>query len=208
MLHRILSFLADKKNSSEKEIAPAENPVYQRAEEIQERLLKDNIIFLGSPINEEIATQIIAKFLFLEAEQPEKEISLYINSPGGAVVETMAIYDTIKMTASDVTTICIGQASGTAALLVACGTRGKRFAVRSARFQLVPIRRGNPHSGSPIEESREVERARSVIENALSSALHRSRKQIHMDMERGLVLTAEEALRYGFIDKVIERTGM
>src|SRR5205085_6139758 len=118
------------------------------------------------------------------------------------------IYDTIKMATSDVTTVCIGQAVGAAALLVACGTRGKRFAVRNTRFQLVPIRRGNPPFGSPIEESQEVERARSVIENALSSALHRSRSQIHMDMERGLVLTAEEALRYGFIDEVIERFAM
>ncbi|MCC6744070.1 MAG: ATP-dependent Clp protease proteolytic subunit [Acidobacteria bacterium] len=179
-------------------------PASDRASDIYSRLLKDRIIFLGTPIDDQIANLVIAQLLFLEAEDPTPDISLYVNSPGGSIVASMAIYDTIEMLRPDVTTICIGQAAAMAALIVARGARGKRFAVPNATFKFVPSRIAGTRESSP-EELAELERCDQICIEAFRTCLHRSRRQIREAFASELSLIAPDAVRFGLVDGIVAR---
>ena len=174
----------------------------KRADEIRSKLLRDRIVFLGTPIDDSIANLVIAELLFLEAEDPSQDINLYINSPGGAVISSMAIYDTMNSIGPDVTTICVGQANGTAALLVASGMRGKRFALPHARFQLVPMETSK-NQLQTIELLEEMERLSNIFSDAFGKATRQQPTRVRYDMQMRLRLDANEALNYGIIDALV-----
>jgi ATP-dependent Clp protease protease subunit len=179
----------------------------ERSYDIFSRLLKDNVIFLGEEIDDHQASLIIAQLLFLEAESPEKDIFLYINSPGGSVTAGMAIYDTMQYVKPDVATICMGQAASMAALLLAGGTKGKRFALPHSRVLLhQPLLHGLGGQASDIDiHARNIIRLRSRLEQILASHTGQSLEKIHADTDRDFILEAEEAVAYGLVDKVLER---
>jgi ATP-dependent Clp protease protease subunit len=170
--------------------------------DIHDKLLQDRIIVLGTPIDEEVANRVLAQMLFLEAEDPQQDISLYINSPGGAVPASFAIYDTIAAVKPDVTTICIGRASGTAALLVARGTRGKRFATPSAQIEFAALKVAGNES-PPLEQVQELLRLQNHITRAFQEVTGQPLQQIEEDMQNHLKLSAEEAVAYGIIDAIV-----
>jgi len=176
----------------------------ERAYDIYSRLLKDRIIFVGSEITDDVANAVIAQLLFLEAENPEKEISLYINSPGGSVTAGLAIYDTMQFIPSSVSTICVGQASSMAAILLASGERGKRFALPNSRIVLHQPMGGYQGQASDIAiHAKELLRMREKLGEILSIHTLRPRDRIQADIERDFILTATEALEYGVIDRII-----
>jgi len=176
----------------------------ERAYDIYSRLLKDRIIFVGSEITDDVANAVIAQLLFLEAENPEKEISLYINSPGGSVTAGLAIYDTMQFIPSSVSTICVGQASSMAAVLLASGERGKRFALPNSRIVLHQPMGGYQGQASDIAiHAKELLRMREKLGEILSIHTLRPRDRIQADIERDFILTATEALEYGVIDRII-----
>jgi ATP-dependent Clp protease, protease subunit len=175
----------------------------ERAHDIYSRLLKDHIIFLGTQIDDHTANLVVAQLLFLEAEDPERDISFYINSPGGSVAASLAIYDTMKFLRPDVTTVCIGQAVGTAALLVAAGTPRKRFAQPSAKFQFVPIRIAGSNDAA-LERADELLRIERICIEAFGKCLHRSRRQIREAFANELILGAEQAIQFGLIDGIVD----
>lgn len=176
----------------------------ERAYDIYSRLLKDRIIFVGSEITDDVANAVIAQLLFLEAENPEKEISLYINSPGGSVTAGLAIYDTMQFISSSVSTICVGQASSMAAVLLASGERGKRFALPNSRIVLHQPMGGYQGQASDIAiQAKELLRMRGKLVEILSIHTLRPQDRIQADIERDFILTAREALEYGVIDRII-----
>ena len=179
----------------------------ERAYDIYSRLLKDSIIFLGTPVDDNVANLVTAQLLFLEAEDPEKDISLYINSPGGSITAGLAIYDTIQFIRPDVTTICIGQAASMGALLLASGTKGKRFALPSSRVLIHQPSMGNL-SGQATDidiHAKEILRLRSICNDILLKHTGQPMEKIERDVERDYIMTAEEAREYGIVDQVITR---
>ena len=176
----------------------------ERAYDIYSRLLKDNIIFIGSAIDDDVANLVIAQLLFLEAEDPEKDIQLYINSPGGAVTSGLAILDTMRYIRPNVSTLCIGQAMSMGAVLLAAGEKGKRLALPNSRIMLHQPHGGIQGTASDIEiHAREILRLRESIINLLASYTRKSPEEINIDADRDFVLTAKEAVEYGIVDQVI-----
>ena len=179
----------------------------ERAYDIYSRLLKDNIIFLGRAIDDEVANLIIAQMLFLESENPEKDIALYINSPGGSVTSGFAIYDTMQHVKPDVTTLCVGQAASFGAVLLAGGTAGKRFCLPNARVLIhQPWVQGLGGQQSDVDiQARDLLRMRNRIDEVLAFHTGKSVEEIHGDTERDKILPAEEAVEYGLVDRVMVR---
>jgi ATP-dependent Clp protease protease subunit len=178
----------------------------ERAYDIYSRLLKDNIIFIGTPIDDSLANLVVAQLLFLEAEDPEKEVSVYVNSPGGSVTAGLAIYDTIQFIRPDVTTYCIGQAASMAAVMLAAGTPGKRFALPNSRVIIHQPSGGFSGQATDINiQAKEILRTRQRLNEILSMHTGQSLSKIEQDVERDFIMTAEAAKEYGIIDQVISR---
>ncbi len=179
----------------------------ERAYDIYSRLLKDNIIFVGTPIDDNIANLVTAQLLFLEAEDPDKDISLYINSPGGSITAGLAIYDTMQFVKNDVTTICIGQAASMAALLLAAGSAGKRFALPNSRILIhQPAMSGLSGQATDIDiHAREILRMRETTNQILSKHTKQKMDKIERDVERDYIMNSEQARDYGIIDMIIDK---
>jgi ATP-dependent Clp protease protease subunit len=178
----------------------------ERSYDIYSRLLKDRIIFLGDGVDDHIANLVVAQLLFLESEDPDKDVHLYINSPGGVITAGLAIYDTMQYVKCPVSTICIGQAASMGAALLAAGAPGKRFALPYARVMIHQPHGGAQGQATDIEiQAREILRARETLNNILSHHTKRDVKKILKDTDRDNFMSAEEAVRYGIIDKVIEK---
>jgi ATP-dependent Clp protease protease subunit len=179
----------------------------ERAYDIYSRLLKENIIFLGTPIDDQVANLIMAQMLFLAAEDPEKDISLYINSPGGSITAGLAILDTMKLVEPSIVTYCIGQAASMAAVLLACGTKGKRFALPHARVLIhQPSMSGLAGQASDIDiYAREILRMREILNGILADATGQSVERIARDVDRDYIMEAEAAVEYGMVDKIIAK---
>ena len=178
----------------------------ERAYDIYSRLLKDNIIFLGTPIDDNVANLVIAQLLFLEAENPDKDVYLYINSPGGSVSAGLAIYDTMQFIKPDVNTICIGQAASMAAVLLAGGTKGKRFALPHSRILIHQPMGGMQGQASDIEiHANEIIRIKRLLNEILSKHTGQPVEKIEKDTDRDYIMSAQEAIDYGIIDKIITR---
>ena len=177
----------------------------ERAFDIYSRLLKDNIIFLGTPVDDMIANLIVAQLLFLEAEDPDRDISLYINSPGGSITAGMAIYDTMQFIRPDVTTICIGQCASMGALLLTAGAAGKRFALPSSRILIhQPSIGGISGQASDIKiHAEEIIRMRELTSQILAKHTGQSLERIERDVERDRILNPIQAKEYGLIDQVL-----
>ena len=178
----------------------------ERAYDIYSRLLKDRIILLGEAIDDHVASLVCAQLLFLESEDPEKEIFMYINSPGGVVTAGMAIYDTMQYIAPPVSTLCMGQAASMASLLLAAGAKGKRYALPHSRILIHQPAVGEAGRGqaSDIEiQAKEILRLRTWLEETLSRHSNKSQEEINADIERDRILSADEALEYGLIDQVL-----
>ncbi len=178
----------------------------ERAYDIYSRLLKDRIIFIGGPIDDTVANLVMAQLLFLDAEDPKKDISIYINSPGGVVTAGMAIYDTIQYTKADISTICIGQAASAAAVLLAAGTKGKRYALPNARVMIHQVMGGSEGQATDVEiQTKEILRIKKAINDILAKHTKQSVTKIEKDTDRDFFLNAFEAKKYGLIDEVIKR---
>ena len=172
--------------------------------DLYSRLLKENIIFLGTPIDDTVANLICAQLLHLESENPDKDINIYINSPGGDVLALMAIYDTMQFVKPDIMTICFGQAASAAAVLLAAGTPGKRLALPHARVLIHQPYAGAQGQATDIElAAREILRIRTLLEEVLSHHTGQPQEKIHRDTDRDFVMSAAEAKDYGIIDEVI-----
>ncbi|NLV69043.1 MAG: ATP-dependent Clp endopeptidase proteolytic subunit ClpP [Spirochaetes bacterium] len=179
----------------------------ERSYDIYSRLLKDRIIFLGEAIDDHISSLVIAQLLFLEAEDPEKDIFLYINSPGGVVTSGMAIYDTMQYIKPDVATICLGQAASMGSLLLAAGAKGKRSALPNSRIMIHQPSAGFQGQASDIEiHAREVIKMKGRLNEIYSFHTGKPVRDIESDMDRDYFMSAAESVAYGLIDKVIERT--
>ncbi len=177
----------------------------ERAYDIYSRLLKERIIFLGTPIDDNISSLIISQLLFLEAEDPEKDIFLYINSPGGIVSSGLAIYDTIQYIKPDVVTTCMGQAASMGAILLAAGSKGKRYALPHSRIMIHQPLGGAEGQATDIKiAANEIIRTREVLNKILSDATGKTIQQIEKDTDRNFFMSAQEALDYGIIDKVLQ----
>ncbi len=177
----------------------------ERAWDIYSRLLRDRIIFIGTPINDFVANAVIAQMLFLQMEDPKKDISLYINSPGGSVTDGMAIYDTINFLQCDVVTYCVGQAASMATLLLAAGTPGKRYALPNSRVMMHQPMGGATGQTADISiAAREIVRWRERMNELIASHTNKTAAEIAADSDRDFYLTAQDALEYGIVDKVIE----
>ena len=178
----------------------------ERAFDLYSRLLKENIVFIGTPIDDTIANLICAQLLHLESENPDRDISLYINSPGGDINALFAIYDTMQYIKPDITTICFGQAASAAAVLLAAGTPGKRLALPHSRVLIHQPYAGAQGQVSDIElASREIQRLKVQLEQILARHTGQDAEKIHTDTDRDFVMTAEEAVEYGIIDEVIDQ---
>lgn len=177
----------------------------ERSMDIYSRLLKDRIVFIGSPIDDGVANVVIAQMLFLQMEDPKKDIHLYINSPGGVVTGGMAIYDTMNFLQCDVVTYCIGQAASMATVLLAAGAKGKRFALPNARIMIHQPSGGASGQTADIAiQAKEILRWRTTLNEILASHTGRSAEQIGKDSDRDKYMSAQEALAYGIVDKVVE----
>lgn len=176
----------------------------ERAYDIYSRLLKDRIIFVGAPIDDVFSNLIIAQLLFLEAEDPDKDIHLYINSPGGVVTSGLAIYDTIQYIRPNISTICIGQASSMGALLLAAGAKGKRFALPNVRIMIHQPMGGFQGQATDIEiHAREILKMKGALNQILATHTGQPIERIRQDTERDFFMSGEEAKKYGIIDDVI-----
>ena len=176
----------------------------ERAYDIYSRLLKDGIIFLGSPIDDNVANVIIAQMLFLEAEDPEKDISLYINSPGGVISSGMAVYDTMKFIKNEIVTICIGQAASMGAVLLAAGSPGKRFALPNSKVLIhQPLGGYQGQATDILIHAEEIKKVKENLINILSFHTGQKPGKISTDIERDYIMTADEAMEYGLVDNVI-----
>lgn len=177
----------------------------ERAFDIYSRLLKDRIIFLGLPIDDNVANLVIAQLLFLQAEDPERDIYLYINTPGGSVSAGLAVYDTMQYISNDVVTICMGQASSMGAVLLAAGAKGKRSALLNSRVMIHQPLGGSQGQASMIEiYTKEILKIRDKLYEILAKHTGQSAKKIAADSDRDFFMSAEEARDYGLVDKVIE----
>ena len=178
----------------------------ERAYDIYSRLLKDRIIFLGAPIDDIFANLIIAQLLFLEAEDPEKDINLYVNSPGGSVTAGLGIYDTMQYVKPPINTICLGQAASMGAFLLTAGTKGKRFALPNARVMIHQPMGGFQGQATEIDiHAREILKIRERLNEIMAKHTGQPLEKISLDTERDYFLSAEEAKQYGLIDEVITR---
>jgi ATP-dependent Clp protease protease subunit len=181
----------------------------ERAYDIYSRLLKDNVIFLGQPIDDTVSNLIIAQLLFLEAENPEKDISLYINSPGGSITAGLAIYDTMQYVKPDIQTICIGQAASMAAVLLAAGKKGKRYCLPNSRVVIhQPLIMGGGLSGQATEidiHAKDIMRMRNRMNEILASHTGQAVDKIDRDTDRDYILQAQDAVTYGLVDQVIAK---
>lgn len=177
----------------------------ERAYDIYSRLLKDRIIFLGTEIDDNVANAVVAQLLFLEAEDPDKDIIMYINSPGGVITSGLAIYDTMRYIKPDVATVCIGQAASMAALLLAAGTKGKRASLSNSRIMIHQPLGGARGQASDIEiQAREILRLKDITADILSLHTGQPSKKVKKDTERDNFMSAKEALEYGIVDRVYE----
>ncbi len=178
----------------------------ERAYDIYSRLLKERIIFLGSPIDDDLANLVIAQMLFLEAEDPDKDITLYINSPGGMVTSGLAIYDTMQYIKSNIVTLCMGQASSMAALLLAAGTKGKRYALPHSRILIHQPLGGAQGQATDVDiQAREILRLREELNKLLSDHTGQSIERISKDTDRDFFMGGGQAMEYGLIDEVIAK---
>lgn len=178
----------------------------ERAYDIYSRLLKDRIIFIGGPIDDAVANLVMAQLLFLDSEDAKKDISIYINSPGGVVTAGMAIYDTIQYIQADVSTICIGQAASAAAVLLAAGKKGKRYALPNARVMIHQVMGGAEGQATDVEiQTREILRVKKTINEVLARHTGKSIAAIEKDTDRDFYMSAAEAKKYGLIDEVIKK---
>lgn len=177
----------------------------ERAYDIYSRLLRDHIIFLGTPIDDMVANLIIAQLLFLEAEDPEKDIQMYVNSPGGSITAGMAIYDTMQFVRPDVTTICIGQAASMGAVLLCAGAPGKRFALPNARILIhQPLMSGLSGQATDIDiHAREILRMREILNQIMAKHTGQKLDKIEKDVERDFIMNAQQAKDYGIVDDII-----
>lgn len=181
----------------------------ERAFDIYSRLLKENIIFLGTPIDDQVANLVIAQMLFLAAEDPEKDISLYINSPGGSITSGLAILDTMRLIEPDIVTYCVGQAASMGAVLLAAGAKGKRFALPHARILIhQPHMSGLAGQATDIDiYAKEILRMREILNGILAEATGQPIDKIERDVDRDYIMEAQAALEYGMIDRIITRRG-
>src|SRR6202162_537506 len=179
----------------------------ERAYDIYSRLLRDNIIFIGTPTDDNIANLVIAQMLFLAQEDPEKDIQLYVNSPGGSITAGMAIYDTMQFVRPDVVTTCVGQAASIAALLLAAGAPKKRFSLPNSRILIhQPSMSGLSGQATDIDiHAKEILRLRSVINQLLADHSGQSIEKIEQDVERDFIMSAQQAKEYGLIDEIIQK---
>jgi ATP-dependent Clp protease protease subunit len=178
----------------------------ERAYDIFSRLLKDNIIFIGSPIDDNVANVVIAQLLFLESEDPERDISLYVNSPGGHITAGLAIYDTMQFVRPDISTICLGQAASMAAVLLSAGAVGKRYALPNSRIVIHQPLGGAQGQATDIDiQAREILRMREALNGILVKHTGQSVDKINTDTERDFIMTAPAAKEYGIIDEVISK---
>ena len=176
----------------------------ERGYDIYSRLLKDRIILLGTPIDDEVANLIIAQLLFLQAEDPKKDIDLYINSPGGSVTAGLAIYDTMQILSCDVKTYCLGQCASMGAVLLAAGAAGKRYALPNSRIMIHQPWGGAQGTASDINiQAKEILRLRSMLNGILASHTGQTLKKITADTDRDFFMSAEEAVKYGLVDQVV-----
>ena len=179
----------------------------ERAYDIYSRLLRDNIVFIGTPIDDTIANLVIAQMLFLAAEDPEKDIQLYINSPGGSITAGMAIYDTMQFVKNDIMTICIGQAASMAAVLLAAGTTKKRFALPNSRILIhQPHIMGGGISGQATDidiHAREILRMREIMNNIMAKHTGQKLEKVEKDVERDFIMNAQQSKDYGIVDDII-----
>ncbi len=183
-----------------------QSPRGERAFDIYSRLLKERIIFLATSVNDDVASVIIAQLLFLEADDPDKDITFYINSPGGSVTAGLAIYDTMQYVRCDVATLCMGQAASMGALLLAAGAAGKRFSLPNARIMIHQPMGGFQGQATDIDiHAREILRMRKDLNKILAAHSGRTVRKIQADTERDNFMSAEEARKYGLIDKVLSR---
>jgi ATP-dependent Clp protease protease subunit len=183
-----------------------QSPRGERAYDIYSRLLKERIVFLGSAVNDEIANLIVAQLLFLEADDPDKDITFYINSPGGVVTAGLAIYDTMRYVKCDIATLCLGQAASMGAVLLAAGTAGKRYALPNARILIHQPMGGFQGQATDIDiHAREILRIREDLNRILVEHTGQKMKKIQTDTERDYFMSAEEARVYGIIDKVLTK---
>jgi len=181
----------------------------ERAYDIYSRLLRDSIIFIGTPIDDNVANLVTAQLLFLEAEDPERDISLYINSPGGSISAGLAVYDTIQFIRNDVTTICVGQAASMAAVLLAAGTAKKRFSLPNSRVLIhQPWMSGLQGQATDIDiHAKEILRIRTILNKILAHHTGQTLEKIEKDVERDYIMTADQSKEYGIIDEVISKRG-
>jgi ATP-dependent Clp protease protease subunit len=179
----------------------------ERAYDIYSRLLKDNVIFLGSPIDDNVSNLIIAQLLFLEAENPEKDISIYVNSPGGSITAGLAIYDTMQYVKPDIATICIGQAASMAAVLLAAGTKGKRYCLPNSRVLIhQPLMHGLGGQATEIEiHAKDIIQMKARLNQILANHTGQPVEKIDKDTDRDYILQAPQAQEYGLVDQVISK---
>ena len=176
----------------------------ERSFDIYSRLLKERIIFLGTPIDDGVANVVMAQLLHLESEDPDRDISIYINSPGGSFTALTAIYDTMQFVRPEIQTICMGQAASAAAVLLAAGTKGKRLALQHARVLIHQPSGGGEGQSSDIEiQAREILRMRDLLEEMIANHSGQDPEKVRKDIERDKILTAQEAVEYGLIDEVV-----
>jgi ATP-dependent Clp protease protease subunit len=181
-----------------------QTPRGERSYDIYSRLLKDNIIFLGTAIDDSVANAIVAQMLFLESEDPDKDIQIYINSPGGSVTAGLAIYDTMQFVKNDIVTYCIGQCASMGAHLLAAGTKGKRFALPNARIMIHQPSGGAQGQATEIEITyKEIQRLKENLAATFAKHTGQTLKKVMKDMDRDFFMSAEEALDYGIVDKVL-----
>lgn len=179
----------------------------ERSYDIYSRLLKDRIVMLSGEINDAVASSIVAQLLFLEAEDPDKDIYLYINSPGGVITSGFSIYDTMNYIKPDVCTICVGQAASMGAFLLACGEKGKRYALPSSRIMIHQPLGGARGQATDIEiQAKEILRMKKFLNDILAESTGQSLKKIAKDTDRDFFMSSEEAKEYGIIDKVLEKS--
>jgi len=181
----------------------------ERAYDIYSRLLKDRIIFMGEQVTDDMANIIIAQFLFLESEDPDKDINLYINSPGGSITAGLAIYDTMQYVKSDITTICTGQASSMAALLLAAGSKGKRFALPHSRIMIHQPMGATQGQATDIDiQAKEIIRLKQELNEIFALHTGQDKDKVRGDSERDFFMSGQEALEYGIVDRVIAKREM
>ncbi len=179
----------------------------ERSYDIYSRLLKDRIVMLSGEIDDAVASSIVAQLLFLEAEDPDKDIYLYINSPGGVVTSGFSIYDTMNYIKPDVSTICIGQAASMGAFLLSCGAKGKRYALPNSRIMIHQPLGGAQGQATDIEiQAKEILRMKEILNNILSQNSGKDLAQVEKDTDRDFFMSAEDAVQYGLIDQVLQKS--